>query len=71
MAWTLLITGLLLTRWQVRLAGLALLAAGAFAEWHEMGADLSLFSGVPGLTAIWGILVLGLLTVVADSDLRR
>ena len=47
MAWTLLITGLLLTRWQVRLAGLALLAAGAFAEWHEMGADLSLFSGVP------------------------
>ena len=67
-AWTLLIGGLLLTRWQLRLAGLALLAAGAFAERHEMGADLSLFSGAAGLTAIAGILVLGLLTVTADCE---
>lgn len=65
-AWTLVISGLFLTRWQVRLGGLALLAAGAFAEWHEMGRDLSLFSGVLGLVAISGILALGLLTVAAD-----
>jgi hypothetical protein len=70
-AWTLVISGLLLARWPVRLAGLALLGAGAFAEWHEMGADLSLFSGVPGLTAIAGILVLGLLTVAADLRAAR
>lgn len=70
-AWTLVISGLFLTRWQVRLGGLALLAAGAFAEWHEMGRDLSLFSGVHGLIAISGILSLGLLTVAADVRAAR
>ena len=70
-AWTLVISGLFLARWQARLGGLALLAAGAFAEWHEMGRDLSLFSGVHGLIAISGILSLGLLTVAADVRAAR
>jgi hypothetical protein len=71
LAWTLVVCGLLLGRWQARLAGLALLAAGAFAEWHALGADLSLFGGVLGLASITGILVLGLLTVAADFRASR
>jgi hypothetical protein len=64
-AWTLVISGLFLARWQVRLTGLVLLVAGAFAERHEMG-GLSLFTGAPGLSAMAGIVVLGLLTLAAD-----
>lgn len=64
-AWTLVISGLFLARWQVRLTGLALLVAGAFAERHEMG-GLSLFAGARGLSATAGIVVLGLLTLAAD-----
>jgi hypothetical protein len=64
-AWTLVISGLFLARWQVRLTGLVLLVAGVFAERHEMG-GLSLFIGAPGLSAVAGILVLGLLTLAAD-----
>jgi hypothetical protein len=65
MAWTLVISGLFLTRSHLRLAGLAVLAAAAAAERHTMG-DLSLFTGVPGHVAIGGILVLGLITIAAD-----
>jgi hypothetical protein len=64
-AWTLVISGLFLARWEVRLTGLVLLAAGAFAERHEMG-GLSLFTGAPGLSALAGILVLGVVSLAAD-----
>jgi hypothetical protein len=68
-AWTLVISGLFLARWQVRLMGLVLLVAGAFAERHEMG-GLSLFTGAPGLSAIAGILILGVLTLAADRRIH-
>jgi hypothetical protein len=65
-AWTLVISGLFLARWEIRLAGVVLLAIGAAGERHEMGGDLSLFAGAAGVAAIAGILAFGLLTVGTD-----
>jgi hypothetical protein len=70
LAWTLGIAGLFFSHWKVRLAGLALLALGAFAERRFFG-GFSLFGSSLGLVALFGILVLGLLTIAADQWIQQ
>ena len=64
-AWTLVISGLFRARWEIRLAGVVLLAIGAAGEWDEMAETCHCSLAPPGWP-IAGILAFGLLTVGTD-----
>jgi hypothetical protein len=69
-AWILVLVGLFLTNWKVRIPGLLVLVTGAFAERYVLP-QLSVFGTVLGIVALLGILVLGVLTVMAEMWAQR
>lgn len=70
-AWIIVLAGLFLAHWIVRLVGLVALAGGAFAERHDLPLS-SIFHATSGVVALFGILLTGLFTVMADLwSLRR
>jgi hypothetical protein len=64
-AWIIVLAGLFLAHSIVRLVGLVALAGGALAERHDLPQS-SIFHPTSGIVALIGILLTGLLTVMAD-----
>jgi hypothetical protein len=64
-AWIIVLAGLFLAHWIVRLVGLVALAGGALAERHDLPLT-SIFHATSGVFALFGILLTGLFTVTAD-----
>jgi hypothetical protein len=69
-AWILILSGVFLAEWKVRLPGLFLLTAGALAERHFLP-RLSVFGGDIGIAALAVVIVLGILTAAVDCMPRR
>jgi hypothetical protein len=64
-AWALVLSGVFLTHWKVRLPALSVFTAAALTDRHEFPA-LSVFAGLPGIGVLAGFIFLGALTVTAD-----
>jgi hypothetical protein len=64
-AWIIVLAGLFLAHWIVRLVGLVALVGGALAERHDLPLS-SIFHATSGIVALFGILLTGLFTVMAD-----
>jgi hypothetical protein len=70
-AWVLILAGLFLADWRVRIPGLVLIGLGAAAERHVLGSRLSFFGAAPGVAALAGVLLIGVLTIAADVRAGR
>ena len=69
-AWVMVLAGLFLAHWIVRLVGLLALAGGALAERHDLPQS-SIFHATSGIVALFGILLTGLFTIAADLWAQR